>query len=633
MEEYWRASGLEDDPFPATRAAWFSDDALKRRLDLLRYLIQSGDPLVLVKGAEGSGRSALLAQFIQGAGEPYRLCALTGEPGLNSARLLVELTRAFGDELAESDSEDLGRRLEAIQRGGGVALLLIDDAQALEAETLDTVLELYERMGEGGRLLRVVLVASSEEEGVLGGHPRFQRYRGTLNTLEVVPLTEPQVEAYLGWCIEGAGGARDALFSSAQVRSIQRESGGLPGAIEALARRMLGGGEAVGERGGGLMNLSKLRELDIKKVLTWSGVALLLLAILIFQGQINDMIQGDNTPPMFEEEEEEEPVAIMRRLGEMPQGRLPDQVVRQTPSAAGPFTPTPTPEPTPEAPAEQPPAGELRPLEGEPLREIGGGMAPTEGGVVGAEGEPMMVAEADVPADAMAADPLAGAPLSHRIPQLEEPTRFVPSETPGESMGEPMGEPVAETPEAPAAPAAPMTETPAAPLVESPAAAAPAEPGATPTPSAEAAAEPAEEKGVEEKGVEEKPAEKPMANVEEEAKAMAAPAAEMEKPAGPTLKGEAWLLEQPRGHIAVQVLGGPEREPLEAFAEKHGLTDEGALFRGDNKGRRWYVLLSGVYPSLSAARDALKALPARAPGYTPWTRSVASVQMEINKAK
>ena len=91
-------------------------------------------------------------------------------------------------------------------------------------------------------------------------------------------------------------------------------------------------------------------------------------------------------------------------------------------------------------------------------------------------------------------------------------------------------------------------------------------------------------------------------------------------------------MERPRGHIALQVMGGSDRAALVAFAEKHGLSERGAIFRGQNRGRTWYGLLEGVYPDLAAARKVLKALPTLSPGYRPWTRSVASVQMEIKKA-
>ena len=127
--------------------------------------------------------------------------------------------------------------------------------------------------------------------------------------------------------------------------------------------------------------------------------------------------------------------------------------------------------------------------------------------------------------------------------------------------------------------------------------------------------------------VEETPASEPPAKMEP------TPTAGAEPVKRPALKDEQWLLERPPGHIALQVLGGADREALAAFAEKHGLVERGALFKGVNRGRTWYGLLSGVYPSLDAARDALKALPPLSPGYTPWTRSVASVQKEINKAK
>ncbi|GAB6041187.1 AAA family ATPase [Endothiovibrio diazotrophicus] len=621
-DEYWRRHGLERDPFPASRDGWYTDDDLKRRLDLLVYLIQSGDPMVLVRGARGAGKSVLLSQFVERAEGRFVICAVQAADGFNSVRLLVALSRAFANDLAGGASEDLGERLLEIQRDGGIPLLLLDDVERLTDEALDTVLELYERMGESGRLLRVVLAGEPDAEGRLAAHPRFRKYLSELRTLDVAPLVERQVESYLAWCLATAGGASKRLFSPAQLRTIGEESGGLPGRIDEVARRLLGG-RAATKAGGGEMNLSKLRDLDIKKVLTWSGVALLLLAILIFQGQINQMIQGDAAVPRAEETAEPQPIAIQRRVGEMPQGTLPDRVVR----SAVPLVSPPVVAPPIAQAAGTASPGEVEKLEPKPLAEIGGGEAGANGAVsspaptapapapAGGDGMPSAAAgamgpEASAP-EAMAGDPLAGAPLEHRIPHLEKPTPFTPSEP----VATP---PTSGAPEVPAGVAQPA----------SPAAMGPGETSSSAeVKSGEALPMPAAEQ-----------TEKPVAG---EAKAAAAdpspsPAADKPAEAAPEeaqLRDEEWLMQQPPGAIAVQVLGGGDREALVAFARKHGLVEGGALFHGDNHGQSWYGLLSGVYPDVDAARRALKALPPLSAGYEPWSRSIASVQKEIEKSR
>ena len=190
------------------------------------------------------------------------------------------------------------------------------------------------------------------------------------------------------------------------------------------------------------------------------------------------------------------------------------------------------------------------------------------------------------------------APMAADTPMVESTPPPMEAEAPIAGMG-------ARPPAAEGAPA----ETPVAEATKSETA-----------PSAEKSGEPVAV-------AEEPPAAEPPAKMEP------SPTAEAEPVKRATLKGEQWLLERPPGHITLQVLGGADREALAAFAEKHGLEEGGALFKGVNRGRTWYGLLSGVYPSLGAARDALKALPRLPAGYTPWTRSVASVQKEINKAK
>jgi len=84
------------------------------------------------------------------------------------------------------------------------------------------------------------------------------------------------------------------------------------------------------------------------------------------------------------------------------------------------------------------------------------------------------------------------------------------------------------------------------------------------------------------------------------------------------------LNSQPPGHFAVQVVASSNMENLKAFAQRNQLSDEWVAETSVN-GKTWFVLLQGVYPTMSEAKAALEQVSATL-DTSPWVRSVGSLQ-------
>ena len=101
------------------------------------------------------------------------------------------------------------------------------------------------------------------------------------------------------------------------------------------------------------------------------------------------------------------------------------------------------------------------------------------------------------------------------------------------------------------------------------------------------------------------------------------------------------ILAMPKSTYTIQLMGSYHRDIVENFVIANDLGNRAMQFYVLNRGKRWYVLLYGNYPTQQAAQKALKALspdlkkaisPAcggvRAPE-VPWVRSVTIVQRDI----
>lgn len=107
-----------------------------------------------------------------------------------------------------------------------------------------------------------------------------------------------------------------------------------------------------------------------------------------------------------------------------------------------------------------------------------------------------------------------------------------------------------------------------------------------------------------------------------------APTAPSRPPAGEA-GGPEWLLAQPPGHYTLQLLAVTNPAGIERFIRQHGLEGPLASYRTRRKGRDWYFLVQGSYPTRAAALAAVRKLPAGVRRNGPWARELAAVQAEI----
>lgn len=96
---------------------------------------------------------------------------------------------------------------------------------------------------------------------------------------------------------------------------------------------------------------------------------------------------------------------------------------------------------------------------------------------------------------------------------------------------------------------------------------------------------------------------------------------------------EKWLLEQDPRHYTIQILAVRREKSLLKFIEETQLNNRGrvAYFRAKLKGRDWYRLLYGVYPSKKDAGTAMDNLPSNIRQMSPWIRRLAPIQRAIKE--
>ncbi len=92
---------------------------------------------------------------------------------------------------------------------------------------------------------------------------------------------------------------------------------------------------------------------------------------------------------------------------------------------------------------------------------------------------------------------------------------------------------------------------------------------------------------------------------------------------------ENFLLKQADSKYSLQVLAASKRSSLEDYIQKQPNKGALYLYQGYREGRRWYVVLAGIYASKDAAMAARAKLPEQQRKAGPWPRPLKEIKREI----
>lgn len=211
-------------------------------LTTLRVALEQGEGFIKVVGEVGLGKTLLCRALLEQLQAPF-VTAWLPDPHLSPGTLRSALARDLGIELPGRPTqqmvhERLQNELAAMAVRGLRPVLLIDEAQALPASTLETVRLLTNLETEQRKLLQVVLFGQPELDRRLA-MPQFRQLRQRITySCRLEALDRSGVAAYLAHRLERAG-AGGELFASQAVARIARASGGVPRLINVLADKAL----------------------------------------------------------------------------------------------------------------------------------------------------------------------------------------------------------------------------------------------------------------------------------------------------------------------------------------------------------------------------------------------------------
>jgi MSHA biogenesis protein MshM len=211
-------------------------------LTTLRTAIDSGEGFIKVTGEVGTGKTLLCRLLLKHAPASWQLAYLP-DPALTPLELRWALAQELG--LKYSANIDTPQLLQLLQRqlillAGQQkrVVLVIDEAQALPDDTLETLRLLTNLETEQQKLLQVVLFAQPELDKRLASSAFRQLQQRITFSQQLTGMTAAQLQHYVQHRLQIAGSTQQR-FSVTALKLLHVYSRGIPRLVNILAHKCL----------------------------------------------------------------------------------------------------------------------------------------------------------------------------------------------------------------------------------------------------------------------------------------------------------------------------------------------------------------------------------------------------------
>ncbi len=237
---------LERNPFPLTPDAdCYFNSALNRRYQAeVLHCLLAGKGFVLLTGEVGTGKSTFVRYLIDRLQEQKADVALVFNTFLQGNDLLKAVCRDFGIDAQDDEPlEALNHYLIARHLAGTRVVLILDDAQNLNMESLELVRILSNLETRQEKLIQILLAGQQELENNLR-HPEIRQLASRIAQHVILkPLDIKQTSRYVNFRLRQSRAESALTISSAGVRVLQKLTQGNPRRIHHLLDRALYGFE------------------------------------------------------------------------------------------------------------------------------------------------------------------------------------------------------------------------------------------------------------------------------------------------------------------------------------------------------------------------------------------------------
>lgn len=255
MSLYLEHFGLREPPFRITPHTDFFFTGANRgpTLDALIYAITQDEGIVKVTGEVGSGKTMLCRMLLERLPADVESLYLAN-PSLSRHEILGAIADELGIPADGKTTHSMIRTLQdaLVERyaAGKRVVILIDEAHAMPAESLEEIRLLSNLESKATKLLQIALFAQPELDDRLAANDMRQLRERITQHFNLAPLKVAEVGGYIEFRLRAAGYRGPTPFTARAIDLIAKISEGLSRRINILADKALlaaysGGGHQV----------------------------------------------------------------------------------------------------------------------------------------------------------------------------------------------------------------------------------------------------------------------------------------------------------------------------------------------------------------------------------------------------
>jgi general secretion pathway protein A len=242
---YLNYFGLNDNPFSIAPNPdyLYMSPRHKEALAHLTFGLRESGGFVMLTGEVGTGKTTVSRKLLQQLPENTQVAMI-----LNPTLSALELLATVCDELGLNYQAEKGSlksftdlilsKLAANHQAGINTVLMVDEAQHLLPEVLEQLRLLTNLETNREKLLKVVLIGQPELQQLLKRNELRQLAQRITARYHLLPLTSPEVRAYIAHRLNVAGGDI-SIFSQSTLKAVHQITGGIPRVINLLCDRAL----------------------------------------------------------------------------------------------------------------------------------------------------------------------------------------------------------------------------------------------------------------------------------------------------------------------------------------------------------------------------------------------------------